>query len=221
MRAQRMITKWGADLATSSSNTEPDLDPDKQDDAPQGDNEPESDPAYQGDNELDETEKDNNKPKGKLTTTQHGIVKRPKRVRKFKCKICDGIFNTTKLWNRHYEENHPQIPCTDCGKLFRNPTSLYRHRYIHTKVDGVYPCEKCERVFPFDSQLKSHMFSHRKVSHFPCTFSGCKKTFKTEWNRNAHEKSHRNEEMVCPNCDYKTRDTRYMKQHSRVHEDFI
>ena len=186
-------------------------------------NETAEDDAYQGDNEQEDVpveKKDKPaKRKGMLVTTRHGIIKRPKRVRKFRCKICDTIFDSTKAWNQHYKSTHPQIPCQDCGKLFRNPTSLYRHHYSHTKVDGVFPCEKCEKIFPFESQLTSHMYTHRKVSHFLCTHEGCKKTFKTEWNRRAHEKSHQNDPIQCPNCDYVTKDERYMKQHSRVHED--
>ena len=44
------------------------------------------DPAYQADNERDMADDTGTKGKGKLVTTQHGIIKRPKRVRKFKCK---------------------------------------------------------------------------------------------------------------------------------------
>ena len=216
-----MIKNENTEVITSSSNTEQEQDAGQQDsNIANTEKSSGNDSAYQGDNEQDDDDDGKSvKPKGKLTTTEHGIVKRPKKVRKFKCKICDCIFGSTKLWNRHYEETHPQIPCDDCGKMFRNPTSLYRHRYTHTKVEEIYPCTKCERVFPFSSQLSSHMFSHRKVSHFPCTHSGCKKTFKTKWNRNAHERGHKSEVMQCPYCNYSTKDLRYMKQHSQVHED--
>ena len=138
------------------------------------------DPAYQADNECDTADDTGTKGKGKLVTTQHGIIKRPKRVRKFKCKICNNVFNSMKEWNKHYEENHPLLPCLDCGKMFCNPRSLYHHRYTHTKTMAIFPCTKCDRVFPFISQLESHMFTHRKVKHFPCTASGCQKVFKTE-----------------------------------------
>ena len=220
LRAQHMIKNQKENPNTTGSNTDSDLGADQSNTPSTTEKESGNDSAYQGDNEQDDPDVNElAKPKGKLTTKEHGLVKRPKKTRKFKCKICDNIFDSTKEWNRHYESSHPQLPCEYCGKLFRNPTSLYCHRYPHTKKEGVYPCEKCDEVFPFLSQLRSHMFSHRKISHFPCTFSGCKKTFKTEWNRTTHEKGHRNETMQCPHCDYSTKDSCYMKQHSRVHED--
>ena len=222
LRAQRLVKKQRAEEGMNSSNTDetdktdPDS-PQKQDPAQRADDKAEE--AYHGDTEDDDQKQV--KPKGKLVTTKHGIRKRPKKIRKFRCKICDNIFGSTKEWNKHYESSHPLIPCTDCDKVFRNPTSLYRHRYVHTKVEGIHPCEKCDKTYPFRSQLTSHMFSHRKVSHFPCTYDGCKKVFKTDWNRRAHEKSHENEPMQCPKCDYVTTDNRYLKQHSRVHEDTL
>ena len=103
----------------------------------------------------DDNTQDSQQPKEKLVTTHHGLTKRPKRVRKFRCKICNGIFNSTREWNKHYEENHPILSCQDCGKMFRNPTSLYRHCYIHTKMDKIFPCPKCDHTFPFVGQLKS------------------------------------------------------------------
>ena len=112
------------------------------------------DPAYQADNEQDPGENVDSKGTSKLVTTQHGIIKWPKRVCKFKCKFCNDNFNSTKDWNKHYEENHPVLPCQDSEKMFCNPTSLYHHRYVHTKTDKVFPCTKCDRIFPFVSQLE-------------------------------------------------------------------
>ena len=137
--------------------------------------------------------------------------------RKFKCKVCAGIFNSTKEWNHHYKSTHPLLACDDCEKTFRNPTSLYRHRYPHTKTENLYLCPQCTCVFPFSSQLLSHMFKHRKVNHFPCSFTGCSKAFKMEWSRRAREKSHQNAEIKCKHCDYKTKDMWYFKQHVHVY----
>ena len=139
---------------------------------------------------TDKTSPNNTTPKGSFVTTHHGLPNKPKRARKFRCKICDGIFNSTKEWNCHYEATHPLLTCSDCDKTFRNPTSLYRHRYSHTRTENLYPCPQCTAVFTFSSQLSLHMFQHRKVNHFPCSYNGCNKAFKTEWNRRAHKKSY-------------------------------
>ena len=158
-------------------------------------------------------------PKGNFVTTHHGLPNKPKCVRNFKCKVCDEIFGSTREWNCRYEASHPLLSCSDCDKTFWNPTSLYRHRYTHTKTENVYPFPQCAAVFPFHSQLKSHMFKHRKISHFPCSYHGCKKAFKTDWNRCAHERSHQNKETKCNHCDYTTTNLRYLKQHECVHSD--
>ena len=77
---------------------------------------------------------------------------------------------------------------------------------MHTKTEDIYPCTKCERVFPFESQLASHMFKHRKIAHFPCMAEGCKRFFKWELDRHAHEISHTGSLLKCDDCDYSTRD---------------
>ena len=209
-QSQRIIEKNCLQRNTSdkiSSNSKPEDHDDNVNDAYNADTE--------GEGEAPDEEPA--KPKrGKLTVAHHGL-KKTKRVRHFKCKLCDEVFVSTKDWNTHYTDNHPMIPCETCGHHFRNPSSLYRHRYVHTKMEDTYPCTKCERVFPFESQLASHMFKHRKVAHFLCTAEGCKRFFKQESDRRAHEISHTGLLLKCDHCDYSTRDNHYLKQHSQVH----
>ena len=205
MRAQALISKHRVqktdrDSNSSSSSSSTELADDEQE------------PVDTEGNvkQTDKKSSSNSMPKGSFVTTHHGLPPKAKCVCKFKCKVCDGIFNSTKKWNRHYKTTHPT-----------NPTSLYRHRYTDTKTENLYPCLQCMSVFPFSSQLSSHMFKHRKVNHFLCSFTGCSKAFKTKWNRQAHEKSHQNAEIKCKHCDYKTKDIWYFKQHVRVHLDTL
>ena len=113
---------------------------------------------------------------GKLVVREHKLVK-TKRVRSFKCIVCQVVTHSTMEYNKHYSANHPPLNCQDCSHTFTNPTSLQRHRYNHTKTEGVYPCNRCDKIFPFWSQLQSHKFSHRRIAHFPCSGDGCKKVF--------------------------------------------
>ena len=150
-RSQRIIEKNRVQRTTSdmiSSNSKPEEHDDDAND------------AYNADTEGDTPHEEPVKPKrGKLSVAHHGL-KKTKRVRHFKCKLCDEVFESTKDWNTHYADIYPMIPCETCGHYFRNPSSLHWHRYVHTKMEGIYPCTKCEQVFPFESQLKSHMFKH-------------------------------------------------------------
>ena len=174
-----------------------------------------TDDDYNGDAESNADDKNPKPaPKGKLVTTTHGI-KIAKRKRCFKCISCASTFETVSEYNHHYSQSHPMLACTNCGRYFNNPSSLHRHTYVHTKVEGVFLCTRCDKVFPFESQLKSHMYLHRKVSHFPCTY--CKRAFKREADRDAHELNHTGPVLKCQNCKYETRDKRYLKQHVRVH----
>ena len=94
LRAQNMITgKTGKVMSTSSEDSSVSesetVDHGKQDKQPAKTDEEE---AYQADNEADEQPQ----PKGWLVTTNHGIIKRPQKTRKFRCKVCDQVFDSTK-----------------------------------------------------------------------------------------------------------------------------
>ena len=155
---------------------------------------------------------------GKLVVHEHKLVK-TKRVRSFKCIVCQVVTHSTMEYNKHYSANHPPLNCQDCSRTFTNPMSLQRHRYNHTKTEGVYPCNRCDKVFPFGSQLQSHKFSHRRIAHFPCSGKGCKKVFMRKSDLAAHAEAHKKIKHDCDKCTYTTFDKRYLKQHKRVHSD--
>ena len=125
---------------------------------------------------------------GKLVVHEHKLVK-TKHVHSFKCIICQVVTHSTMEYNKHYSANHPPLNCQDCSRMFTNPTSLQRHKYNHTKTEGVYPCNRCDKIFPFWSQLQSHKFSHRRIAHFPCSGDGCKKVFMRKSDLAAHAES--------------------------------
>ena len=155
---------------------------------------------------------------GKLVVHEHKLVK-TKRVRSFKCIVCQVVTHSTMEYNKHYSANHPPLNCQDCSRMFTNPMSLQRHRYNHTKTEGVYPCNRCDKIFPFWSQLQSHKFSHRRIAHFPCSGDGCKKVFMRKSDLAAHAEAHKKIKHDCDKCTYTTFDKRYLKQHKRVHSD--
>ena len=155
---------------------------------------------------------------GQLVVQEHKLVK-PKRQRSFTCITCKVVTHSTMAYNRHYSANHPPLKCQDCHRMFTNPTSLQRHRYNHTKKDGVYPCNRCKKVFPFWSQLQSHKFIHRRIAHFPCSGDGCKKIFMRKADLTSHALIHKKVSHNCDQCTYTTYDKRYLKQHSRVHSN--
>ncbi|XP_059097684.1 zinc finger and BTB domain-containing protein 24-like [Tigriopus californicus] len=51
------------------------------------------------------------------------------------------------------------VRCEDCGKLLADPSSLYRHRKIHTG-DKPHTCDICNRVFIQRYNMKQHVKTH-------------------------------------------------------------
>src|SRR3989344_8452789 len=48
------------------------------------------------------------------------------------------------------------FPCTECGKLFKQPCFLKRHFRTHTG-ERPYSCTECKKSFSTNSNLKVHM----------------------------------------------------------------
>ena len=137
------------------------------------------------------------KPKGELTTTIHGLVKR-KRVCKFKCRICGHITDSQASANTHYKNLHPRIKCDSCDMMFNNPSSLARHSYIHK--DLPYPCKNCGKLFPFESALTNHRAVHRRHPTQKC--NKCEKWFFTTGELNKHLKVHEKHVHQCFECSF-------------------
>ena len=60
----------------------------------------------------------------------------------------------------------PSVECEDCGKVLADPSSLYRHRKIHTG-EKPHKCPYCERRFIQRYNMKQHIKTHRieKISN--------------------------------------------------------
>ena len=69
-------------------------------------------------------------PKGRLNVTTYGLTKQRK-MRNFKCKLCDYIATSRKQLNYHHKTDHDRVACPKCDKLFNTPSSLDHHMYSH------------------------------------------------------------------------------------------
>jgi len=54
----------------------------------------------------------------------------------------------------------PSVECEDCGKVLADPSSLYRHRKIHTG-EKPHKCPYCDRRFIQRFNMKQHIKTHR------------------------------------------------------------
>ena len=176
---------------------------------------------------LDDQNKDssqsspNKKTKSEFVTVTHGI-RRIKKVRKFKCKICHIAHESQAKANSHYRESHPLLNCNTCNKTFNNPNSLRRHSYQHASKK-TYPCRNCNKVFPFESDLAGHRLVHRCNPGHMCNHDDngkiCGKWFFAQSDLNKHAKTHSGKIYSCYECAYTTIDIRYLRAHRYTHSD--
>ena len=103
--------------------------------------------------------------KSEFVTVTHGI-KKTKKIRRFRCKLCSVITESQAAANKHYRLNHPPIKCTDCDAVFNNPNSLRRHKYTHLEMN--YLCRSCGKRYPFESDLANHRLKHRRNPGHMC-----------------------------------------------------
>ena len=153
--------------------------------------------------------------KGNLRVSHHGIIK-CKKIRKFRCKICDILVNSCKEANDHHKKYHGKCFCSKCGKQCNTLSTLDRHMYTHWE-DKKHICRTCGEAFTFEGEWKQHRFKHCRVAMFPCTH--CIKRFKREGELVKHLKVHENKTYSCSSCKYTTQDPRNLKQHEKVHTD--
>ncbi|CAK1587531.1 unnamed protein product [Parnassius mnemosyne] len=73
----------------------------------------------------------------------------------FLCHICDKMFQTFILLNRHMNVHFSNAVCETCGAGFMTHQRLIQHKEIH--APGGYPCGKCPKVYTTSSNLKYHV----------------------------------------------------------------
>ena len=131
--------------------------------------------------------------------------------------MCGNKFPSSTAFIEHYKVTHPLLKCQDCDKIYNNPLSLQKHRYVHSEKEKLEECENCGRTFPFASQLADHQKSHLKHCPHVCSHPGCGKDFTHRYDLHKHECTHRKNSLKCDYCEYQTKDIRNMKQHNRTH----
>ncbi|XP_059056476.1 zinc finger protein 317-like [Achroia grisella] len=73
----------------------------------------------------------------------------------FTCHICNKVFQTFILLNRHMNVHFSNAVCETCGAGFMTHQRLIQHKEIH--LPGGYPCNKCPKIYTTNSNLKYHI----------------------------------------------------------------
>ena len=153
------------------------------------------------------------KQKRVLVTRKVGI-KKYKRKRSFRCKICNTSFPMLAEANCHHKQHHDKVHCTVCGQLFRTPSTLAHHMYTHQEAKK--PC-RCGKTFRFASELKVHKLTHRRIKTQHCIHPGSGRSYFSSSELSKHAKTHEDILWKCLECKYTLDDKRLLKSHQRVH----
>ena len=158
--------------------------------------------------------------KSEFITVTHGL-KKPQKHRCFKCNVCQSVFSSQGLANRHYRDTYPPVSCPECCIVFNNPNSLCQHKYKHLPMK--FPCDSCGKSFPFESDLAGNCLKHRRHPGYQCNHKAngtmCGKWYFSKSDLKKHARMHSGKIYCCYECKYTTLDIRYLCAHCYTHSD--
>ena len=153
---------------------------------------------------------------GSLNVTEHGIPKRPKKMRTFHCEDCAETFTLVKQLNAHYTAAHPQhvFQCTTCNKTYASRNAKIRHERTHSGMS--FACSECSYTCLFKYELKNHKKKHTRTGLYPCLTRGCGKSFTTKKGMKQHMQVHQDLNLKCDVCGKDGFTTKgYLRQHKK------
>lgn len=139
------------------------------------------------------------------------------KLREFFCDYCGFTTNSKRSLKRHVE-THLNLSCEVCKAPFTRKIALRVHLRSHFETNICHQCGLNFNNFPaFRRHLKTHdpnfKKKDRKISKldlFKCNV--CRPFYKTETDRNSHEKTHKDDDNFkcteCPKGFFKKEDLR-------------
>ncbi|XP_050819269.1 zinc finger protein 253-like isoform X3 [Gopherus flavomarginatus] len=113
------------------------------------------------------------------------------------------------------EESTPYI-CPMCGKGFRKPNLLSRHKVIH-RQDKPHKCQECGKSFVERLKLKRHQQIHSGERPFYC--EECGRTFTQLVTLQCHQRIHTGEKPYsCAYCSRRFTVSATLRKHERTHK---
>ncbi|XP_015005255.1 zinc finger protein 74 isoform X1 [Macaca mulatta] len=108
-----------------------------------------------------------------------------------------------------------EFVCGECGKAFRQSSSLTLHRRWHSR-EKAYKCDECGKAFTWSTNLLEHRRIHTGEKPFFC--GECGKAFSCHSSLNVHQRIHTGERPYkCSACEKAFSCSSLLSMHLRVH----
>ncbi|XP_055761236.1 zinc finger protein 485-like [Salvelinus fontinalis] len=105
--------------------------------------------------------------------------------------------------------------CFKCGKGFRSPSDLKRHKGVHTDMQPFH-CNQCDKRFKAKGSLKQHQRVHSGERPYDC--SHCGRGFRTSDILKSHLRIHTGERPYgCTICGKRFIQRQVLTRHIRMH----
>ena len=163
-------------------------------------------------------------PSSEALDTQGGSSNHEPEKKEFKCNICEKIFASKFVLDRHTDEIHDPnpIPCPKCSKSFLRKANLRDH------LDSVHAvrepgsliemqCPYCDKKFTQMPHWHRHISEvHKKAKPFPCP--ECPEDFSRAENLRRHIAAGKHTFTVC--CEYCKQDIDF-KSDTAMRKHFV
>lgn len=169
-----------------------------------------------------ECEKCDWRSKNKTTFKLHWQSKHSIEKNRYPCSECN--YQTYQFYNlkRHTLFKHTADSlinwhkCTFCSYQSKAKYLLTRHiKKLHPVIDQIYKCDQCGFETRKRHSLKTHLLMKHTAEHlfekYKCQI--CKATFKLKSHFKRHMASYHPNDLMCLNCDYKSKDLIDLRQH--------
>ncbi|EPQ01426.1 Zinc finger protein interacting with ribonucleoprotein K [Myotis brandtii] len=157
---------------------------------------------------------------GKVSTRIFNL-NRQKRVhtrkKLYECTDCGKFFRESSSLIQHRRVHTGEKPyeCTDCGKFFRQCSTLTQHKRVHTG-EKPYVCGDCGRSFRHKCGLNSHRRTHTGEKPYVC--GDCGRSFSQKCSPNSHQRVHTGAKLYeCSECGKSCGSSHHLLNHKRIH----